>query len=462
MSSSVLEFQPSTALTSEEFRRYLQAVAELNVYASKILEWLEANVYSVVGEDVQQAKAPIRKWSEVIRRAVVMGLHVVGAQNVEYSSNAYALFVKDFFGLYIEDYRVYANRLALGEDISDLNIIFEGDTQFINFVKDAHRVTEFILKKAGEIGVSIDKPKIGAKSIEEFVDGFTQKAYEISVGVNSFATAAWGLRKILLAYMKKMYEGVSQQFLTTLGFEKLLEAKLIELWGFKDYFTQLSVYCQSRRDYYFVINNIPLPVYFPKFLNSLSTRAEQMQVLRGLEELRELHTLGGAICALNEIIWRYIHRLSSVGTKWFKGYTDLEKTYVDVAWKRLKEAGYDIPSYIRSVDFCFDTERYDIVRMLDDTTASYWYLRSIAGVIIDDSGAVKQKISCDLGYCSCGEGPLTEPLLASRLFYDLMPAIFLGVADVTIATRFYGAKADCSISRPCDVKAIVPFFRYFR
>ena len=461
MSSSILEFQPSTVLTNEEFRRYLQAVAELNAYASKILEWLKANVYSVVGESVQQAKAPIGRWSEDIRKAVVMGLHVVGTQNVEYSPNAHALFIKDFFGLYIEDYRVYANRLALGEDISDLNIVFTGDTQFINFVKDTHRATEFILKKANEIGVSIDKPKIEAKSIEEFVEGFTQKAYEVSVGVNNFATAVWSLRKILPAYMKKIYEGVPQQFLTTLGFEKLLEAKLVELWGFKDYFTQLATYCQSGGNYYFVINNVPLPIYFPKFLNSLSTRAEQMQVLRGLEELRELHTLGGAICALNEIIWRYIHRLSSIGAKWFRDYTDLEKAYVDVAWEKLKEAGYEVPPYIRSVDFWYDIKRHDIVRMLDDTTVSYWDL-SNNGVIIDDSGVIRQKISCAYSYCSCSEGSLTEPLLASRLFYDLIPAIFLGVADVTIATRFYGAKADCSISRPCNVKAIVPFFRYFR
>jgi hypothetical protein len=100
--------------------------------------------------------------------------------------------------------------------------------------------------------------------------------------------------------------------------------------------------------------------------------------------------------------------------------------------------------------------------MLDNTTVSYWYLSNGNGVIIDDSGVIRQKISCASSYCSCSEGSLTEPLLASRLFYDLIPAIFLGVADVTIATRFYGAKADCSRSRPCDVKAIIPFFRYFR
>jgi hypothetical protein len=133
-----------------------------------------------------------------------------------------------------------------------------------------------------------------------------------------------------------------------------------------------------------------------------------------------------------------------------------------VAWGKLKEAGYDVPPYIRSADFCIDTERYDIVRMLDDTTAPYWYLRSIADVIIDDSDVIRQKISCTSSYCSCSEESLTEPLLASRLFYDLIPAIFLGVADVTITTRFYGAKANCSISRPCDVKVMTPFFRYFR
>jgi len=459
MDSSILEFQPSTALTSEEFRKFLQVVAELNAHTSKILDWLKVNVYNIIGEGVQQAKAPIGKWPEDIRKAVVMGLHVIGPQNAEYSPNAYALFIKDFFGLYIEDYRVYANKLALGEDISDLNIVFTGDTQFINFVKDAHRVTEFILKKANEIGVSIDKPKIESKSIEESVEKFIQKAYEVSIGVNNFATAVWGLRKILSAYMKKIYEGVPQQFLTTLGFEKLLEAKLVELWGFEDYFTQLAIYRGAEGEYYFVINNVPLPIYFSRFLNRLSTRAEQIQVLRGLEELRELHTLGGAICALNEIIWRYIHRLSDIGAKWFKDYTDLEKAYADVTWKKLKEAGYDVPPYIRSVDFWLDIERHDIVQMLDNTKDSYWYLKEV-GVIIDDSGIVKQKISCT-SY-SCNEESLTEPLLAARLFYDLMPAIFLGVADVTITTRFYGAKANCSISRPCDVKAIVPFFRYFR
>jgi hypothetical protein len=463
MSSSILEFQPSTVLTSEEFRKFLQVVAELNAYASKILEWLNVNVYSVVGEGVQQAKAPIGKWPEVIRRAVVMGLHVVGPQNVEYSSNAYALFVKDFFGLYIEDYRVYANRLALGEDVSDLNIVFIGDTQFINFVKDAQRVTEFILKKSNEIGVNIAKPKTEAKSIEELVEGFIQKAYEVSVGVNNFATAVWGLRKILPAYMKKIYGEIQQQLLTALGFEKLLETKLAELWGFKDYFTQLSVYCKDER-LYFVINNVIPPLYFPTLLDNLSA-VKRMQIFEELKELQELSTLGGAICALNEIVWRYVHRLSSVGSKWFKGYTDLEKTYVDEVWKKLKEIGYEVPRYVKSENFCYDVKHHNIVYALDDTKDSYWNYYAVAGVIVDESGIIKQKIYCSR--CNCGAQTVSESLLASRVFYDLIPAIFLGTIDITINTRLHGSNTNCDarsetcdLSKYYDVKAITLFYRH--
>jgi len=82
------------------------------------------------------------------------------------------------------------------------------------------------------------------------IERFIEKAYEATVGVNRFATAVWSLRKITPGYLKAIYGEAPQQLLDALGFGQLLKTKYVELWGFEDYFTELSLYCieVSSRD----------------------------------------------------------------------------------------------------------------------------------------------------------------------------------------------------------------------
>jgi hypothetical protein len=48
-STQVSEAPFSAALSPEEFRKYLQLVAELHGYASQIISWINKNVLSVLG-----------------------------------------------------------------------------------------------------------------------------------------------------------------------------------------------------------------------------------------------------------------------------------------------------------------------------------------------------------------------------------------------------------------------------
>ena len=103
MGKSVQEFSPLEKLTMDEFKKYLQTVSELNAVASRILEWCDKNIWSVVGgPQIGEAKIPFNKWPEEIKKIVVSGLKVEQYKSPYYATNAYAKFIEDFLGVKLD------------------------------------------------------------------------------------------------------------------------------------------------------------------------------------------------------------------------------------------------------------------------------------------------------------------------------------------------------------------------
>jgi len=100
LDKSVQEFSPLEKLTIGEFKKYLQAVSELNAVASRILEWCDKNIWSVVGDSqTEKIEVSFNKWSEEIRKIVVSGLKVERYKSPYYAANTYAKFIEDFSGV---------------------------------------------------------------------------------------------------------------------------------------------------------------------------------------------------------------------------------------------------------------------------------------------------------------------------------------------------------------------------
>jgi len=154
----VSEAPLSATLSPDEFRKYLQLVAELHGYASQIISWVNKNVLSVMGgSEVQKGSASFTKWPKEVQDAVIAGLVVEPLKTPYYSPNAYAMFLKDFLGVYLENPAAYVEKLVLGSELTDIDIVFE-KTMFLEFVERIYKITGFILNKAREVGVEAALP----------------------------------------------------------------------------------------------------------------------------------------------------------------------------------------------------------------------------------------------------------------------------------------------------------------
>ena len=414
----------------DEFKKYLQTVSELNAIAFKIEEWLEKNIWSVVGgSQTGQAMVPFSNWPEEIRRAVVSGLKMERGKVPRYVENAYAKFIENFIGVALEKPDVLVEKLAFGEDLSDVNIVFTR-TWFLVFVDKVHEKTDFILKKARELGIEIGASKVVEKPIHELIEEFIQKTQEVMVGVSEFATSVWGLRKIMPSYIKKVYGEIPQEILNVLGFKKLLGAKHVELWGFEDYFIQSAIYCMGRTPW-LVINNVPPSSGFLRELKRIDDPVKSQTIFTEAKKVfnSPLTTLGGAICSLNQVAWSYTRIFKDyfgkdVLSKWFKDYVNLETEYIRWAWERLGAAEWVVPEYLHGSQY------HNLISEDLSFTEGFAY---------NENGVIERRIiRGSRDYCKC---ELVKPYgitLLARIIYDLAPAMLLGVSDITLKLRLHG------------------------
>jgi hypothetical protein len=444
----------------DEFKKYLQVVSELNTIASRIEEWLDKNIYNIIGgSQTWEAKISFGKWPEEIKKIVVSGLKAERYKSPYYATNAYAKFIEDFIGVKLENPALLVEKLSFGEDLSDINIVFT-KTWFIEFVSKVREKTDFILKKASELGFEISAPRAVEKPIHELIEEFIEKTQEITVGVNGFATSVWGLRKIMPSYMKEVYGDISKQVLDILGFKKLLGVKHVELWGFEDYFTQSAVYCIDSTPW-LAMNNVPASSEFRMRLAKVNDIAKRQRIIT---EARGLYnspptTLGGTICSLNQVAWTYARRLNRVLDKWFRDYVDLETGYVRKAWEILGATGWAIPEYLNLSQ--------DYHNILSE------YSRFAEGFIYNENGMIEKMISGVqpyYSYCVCRYLEPPRVALLARVIYDLAPAMLLGISDITLKLRLHGRASRDNLCEDLtysssdvlsyeDVNAVVVFFR---
>ncbi len=379
---SSCHFEPPLRLTHDDFKDYLSHVAKLHVLTSTIIDYYNSAIKPIDKKFVYELQ-------EDIKNMVLSGLKPDGT----YSGNAYALFIKDFLGLYIEDPKLYIAKLELGTK-PDVKVIVE-ETTFIKFIRLLNEISEFILNKARELGISSinTNVKMGdakQQKIEDLIAELIETSYKLSVGVNRFSTCIWGLRKITPHYMEKAYKDLPKNLLNCLGFTKLIGLERFELWGFPDYFTK-AILERNGHNYCIYINGVNVDVKKPE-------------------------TLGGATCILNEMIWRCIDKLHEILSRWYDSIINVGKEYIKRAWETLNSAGWSLPDYLEGLYHNFN-------RVLE---CSYVTL-----MVYDESCIISEVINLRVyGYRE--KRKLSHYILLPMLFDDLMPAIFLGLADTTL------------------------------
>ncbi|MGC8983583.1 MAG: hypothetical protein ACP5KA_07535, partial [Desulfurococcaceae archaeon] len=393
---------------------YLGRVARLHALASSLVDYYDAQIRQASGKS-------LRELPEELRKAVLGGLKPDGT----YSENAYALFIKDFFGLSLEDPKLYVAKQRLGAEL-DVKVVAE-ESLFVELARLLRDVSGFVLRKARELGIEhAGAERTGGLSPEDLVAEVIKASYELSVGVNEFATGVWGLRKTTPSYMKKAYEDVPKDLLTVLGFSKLISLKEWELWGFPDYFTKCTLLHKDYL-YYMSINGV--------LLSRTPVRLREEAQRTGLSKPE---TLGGAICALNELVWRLNGLLYKVASKWYEGVVNIESKYIGEAWKSLKEIGWDIPEYLQLnflrlyatleeargseglVGFSTTGSPFYFLEYREDGLLSE-YIHWVYRGSYDRSGFVEVELKRYGLY-----------IFLQELFNDLMPAIFLGAVDTTL------------------------------
>ena len=405
------------SFTHEELKDYLTHVGKLYTLTSTFIKYYNDVIKQANGRMVHELQ-------EDLRNMVLSGLKPDG----EYIENAYALFIKDFTGLSIEDPKLYVAKLKVVEK-PDVKVIVQ-ENPFIEFALLLNKVSGFIVDKAKELNLgefSAGESGVKQQNIEDLITEIIKTSYEVSVGVHNFPTSVFGLRKITPQYMKKAYGNIPENLLKSLGFSKLMSLKSYELWGFPDYFTKCVVYVPYGYRGMF-INGIPARL---KVLEEIQTRSIYLQTFNPVEP----KTLGGAICILNEIVWRYINLLYRTLSKWYENIINLEKKYVEEAWKSLSDSGWrwSLP------------KRSGVPEYLEYLKGWLGYYSGSEGgyfrfLIYDEDGLVSKYAEFTSSYAGSvffKEEHILQLspryIVLPELFNDLMPAIFVGVVDATLS-----------------------------
>lgn len=390
-------------LTYDGFRDYLNRVARLHALTRSFIEHYDSTIRRADGRRVYELR-------EDVRGMVLGGMRPDG----EYAENAYALLVKDLVGLYLEDPKLYVSKLRVGAR-PDVKVVVR-ETDFVRFVRLLNRISGFVLSRAGELlpgGASRGEGGAERRGVEELVAELLRASYDLCVGVHGFPTSVWGLRKITPRYLKRAYGNVPEGLLSVLGFSRLWSAGSYELWGFPDYFTRCVVYRDSYGYTYMYINGVPV---------------------RGADPVKP-ETLGGAICMLNEVVWRYSSLLRGTLSRWYEGVVDVEGEYVREAWSSLSDIGWHIPDYLTRPDYPAKKLYAPFERALEGVVGTYG--GSPFSFLVYDEDGVASKLVVWVyrgSYDRSGfdERRLSRYILLPELFNDLMPAMFLGVVDVTL------------------------------
>ncbi len=429
---NVVELYEDLLLTEEAFRKYLEKVRKVNRLSRRILEYY-ARLEALNGKKVNEVE-------KEFMYMILGGLN----NNGTYREHSYASFVKEFLGFSISDPRKYAGEIAIYEQ-SDVTVITV-KTHFIKFVELIEKLTTLIINKVSEYGFAIsskDEVDEDRKKVEELIESFVNTTLSLSIGIDSFATNVYNIRKIEEESLKKLLrKGIIQQkVLDMLGFKNLLKTNAVSLWGFDDYFTRI-IFKIIFKEFigevsYIYINGVPT-------LNMLNDETKQQDF-----DFPKPKSIGGAICSLSDVIWTYTNYLNDHFVKWFNDYFNPFKKYFEATLSRMRN--WDVPLYLKNKVLC--DERYptscvkeDLYGYLDENTKELAYKPVNILVGKDTIDIIYNTIRCGLTssrrytYFYCGKYTFSEKegyILLPKLLKDIMPALKLGLADITLSFEHY-------------------------
>ncbi len=396
-----------------EFREYIGSVARLYNAASSFLSFYEQLVSEANEKRVDELPDNLRKM-------VLGGLRSDG----EYSPNAYGKFAEEFFGIRLEDPKRYVAELRF-TDKPNTRVLVQRP-EFIEFVKLVKNVSKFILDRAGEKGITVEKAgRTDVTSPRELVLEVLDSAPKVSVGVNNFATLVCTIRKTTPSYMKITHSNVPMELLNTLGFAKLLEIGDYSVWGFSDYFTKWTLLYEPA-PYVRTVLYGDIPYYYYIIVNGVPVLGRHLPdpIKQHMDKIVVPKTLGGAICMLNEIVWKMLRRLKPLASKWFKNYVSVEDIYVRKAWDSLEETGWSLPDYVK--------DKYLPSRELEYGYISVYRSNNFAISLVCEEGVVTGYREWYYRKRDFEIIKMKKYVTFPEFFNDMLPAIYLGVVDVAL------------------------------
>jgi hypothetical protein len=254
---------------------------------------------------------------------------VVPSREEIYRRNSLAKFYNKFFGLKLSDLQSW----VLGGELTGIQLsVTVEETTFIRFVNEVFKwsnraISYQTLVEFAEPSVNHKELKENSNKLKELIQDFYQSVLNISVNYNYGTFFLWSIKQIPCRFMKEAYPRIDQvkDFLENeFGLEPLRwkipfneDSSL-----YKDY----TIWC------------------WPEY----NTQSDKVGWCG--PEYSQAKSFGGSICALNEVIWRYLAKghysstdLEKIFAEYFTVFPNLKEEYVDRVKDRLVGKTY---SYI--------------------------------------------------------------------------------------------------------------------
>lgn len=258
-----------------------------------------------------------------------------------FSPGSPASLLKKAFGIYVSDPRDCAARLQAGLKLDKILVKVDDEkADFLRFVNKVHEVTSKILQIASDLEViktKIDWTIWNPKSLfvfsqlNIFLREFLSMCVEATVTRNLLVRLIWALRKTTIEFIKMLIpscESQIEEIMKLFGLEEFINICGHKIYAYPDFCTKFWRYkfgCYYDGAHHYIIilvNGLSYAcdveyklnelyrTYFPSYWNYKSAPGHIEVALEeiGSERWKEIKTIGGGICILNELIWHFLHR----------------------------------------------------------------------------------------------------------------------------------------------------------
>ncbi len=341
-----------------------------------------------LNDDINEAPFNEIEEDENLKKILLGGVK----ENGEYTDRSLANFYKMFFGVSLSNLQECI--VSQREGITPQVTVTVKGSEFITFVKSIRERTDAILELAYQNGL-IDSTSWNApetelkeimkdsKKIADLIKEFYDSGLKITLNHNQHTLFLWTIRKITRRYLDVAYPELENEdkfdvLKSIVGLEKYFEPEIEEKTD-KDR--------KVRRDY--TIWHLPE------------------------------NSFGWMICGLNEVIWEYLGKESFREDLefLFENVIDSRNEFMEKAKKSINN--WKFPENIKTSD------KYG--KHISGRSGPWTYTYTISGIMLT---SYHQQGCSARGKWSSSSYECNIPLLT--LFGDISPALFLGIADVSI------------------------------